>query len=228
MNQKGKQRFQRLAMKIPFFLDTRNAMVAAYKTSFMIIQFAVGALAMAPAAGVGAGAATAVAAAAATATEEGTGTAIEVVLACEEGGQAAVEAALTTAGEAPTVFPAGSGTMMAWQGMWSAPAVKAATAVVAGALLVVGTPKNAGASTSPDDGDSTSSGPKPVLEDPVVIRAVSITDFQPVGSLQSASSKGPPDNFRHTPETARGKFYVNMPVLFDNARHYILATATVR
>jgi hypothetical protein len=60
------------------------------------------------------------------------------------------------------------------------------------------------------------------------IRAVAVDDFQPLESVQTAVSGGPPTNFSHTPETSKGKFKPGTLVLFDAEPHIIIGTFSVR
>jgi hypothetical protein len=60
------------------------------------------------------------------------------------------------------------------------------------------------------------------------IRAVAVDDFQPLESVQTAVSGGPPTKFFHTAETAKGKFKPGTLVLFDAAPHIVIGSFSVR
>jgi hypothetical protein len=100
--------------------------------------------------------------------------------------------------------------------LWAAAAAPAAKTIVAsaGVLLLIGTVKNAHAGTNLPD--------KPLATQVSAFRAVPVADFKPIGAMQTASGQGPPEDFFHTPDTARGKFNVGTKVLFDNVPHIII------
>jgi uncharacterized protein DUF4157 len=133
---------------------------------------------------------------------------------------AGIAAQVAAAGStAAATAAAGGGVTTAMWALAAAPAAKTVLAATAGVLLVIGTVKNANAGTGRPD--------KPVVSKVSAFRAVAIDDFKPVGNTQAAVSNGPPANFSHTPETAKGKFNVGTKVLFDNVPHIIIGGFSV-
>ena len=111
---------------------------------------------------------------------------------------AAMVARLAAAGGTAAATAAASGGLTA--AMWAlaaAPATKTVMAA-AGVLLVIGKVNNAHAGTGLPD--------KPIITKVSAFLAVAVDDFKPIGNVQAALSSGPPPDFSHTPETAKGKF----------------------
>jgi hypothetical protein len=112
---------------------------------------------------------------------------------------------------------AGGGTVIslaAYRALLALPAAKT-LAAAAGVLLIIGTIKDAQAAN-------------PSIGQVSAIRAAAVADFRPAGSTQVATSAGPPKDFRHTPETAKGKFGLGTRVLFDDKPHFIIGQISAK
>ena len=89
--------------------------------------------------------------------------------------------------------------------------------------MIVGFTKTARAA-----GPKSAQAAQPTIERVLAIRAVAISDFKPIGAVQSAYSVGPPPDFVHTQDTSRGKFNLGTEVLFDGLPHVIIGQLAVR
>jgi hypothetical protein len=178
--------------------------MAGVLSAVVLIVAAIAIIVLVPPVGVGAGAA--------VTTGVATGATVPAAVAVEQiVVPAGMAAKLVASGAITGGVPAAIGTFEATMtAMAAAPATKTIAAAT-GVLFVVFNSKGARAATgnSPDGRFSA-------------IRAVAVADFQPSGGVQSASSLGPPMNFLHSPETAKGKFGLGTQVLFDNMPHFII------
>jgi hypothetical protein len=198
--------------KAPFFnqIVTTNTIMFAIMGAAQIGMGLVGIIAAAPAV-VGTGAVVGTTASASAGVGAGT---IEVVVAYEAGATAIGTGATLTATEVMSVA--------AYQALLATPTAKAVAATAAaGVVLLLGNIKNAQAATS-------SPSVKPVIDQAIAVRAIPITDFQPLGTKQHAFQQGPPTGFRHTPETAKGKSGLGTEVFYDNSSHWIIGRVSVR
>jgi hypothetical protein len=212
MKEKARMDWRIMTGKAPFFnqIVTTNTIMFAIMGGAQVGMGLVGIIAAAPAA-VSTGAVVGTTASASAGMGAGT---IEVVVAYEAGATAVGTGATLTGTEAMSVA--------AYQALLATPTAKAvATMATAGVVLLLGDIKNAQAATS-------SPSVKPVIGQAVVIRVIPITDFQPLGPKQHAFHQGPPNGFRHTPESAKGKFGLGTEVFYDNSSHWIIGRVSVR
>ncbi len=155
IKQKAAKQWDLVRLKLPFFIDTHQQMVVAKYISWIIIGAAVGAwaggIAIAAAAGIGAAAGATVVTATTVEASAQAG-AIEVVIAYEASGAAAVQSTIVAPGAIAAEVAGGSSAML--QAMFSAPAVKAAAAA-AGALLILGNVRQARAASALEDAAAT-------------------------------------------------------------------------
>lgn len=207
-------------------LHHASLVIGVVALGVMVAGTVVFAAALLPAAAAGAGATTGAAAGAGAGAAAGAGTGAAAGAAVSLPASSTIIVPTTIAakvaaagGTAAATAAASGGVTAAMWALAAAPAAKTMLAASAGVLLVIGTVKNANAGTSQPD--------KAVVSQVSAFRAVAIDDFKPVGNIQAAISNGPPSDFSHTPETAKGKFNVGTKVLFDNVPHIIIGGFSV-
>jgi hypothetical protein len=222
---KANKEWDKVRMKLPFFADMHQAEAAAVRISWLIIMALVsaeaGGLAIAAASSVGVGAGAVVTASVASEAGAGAGAAaggIEVVLGYEVGAATLPESTIVVPSAITTQLAGGTAAAAGFQSLLVAPATKAAAAL-AGAVLVLGNPRRASASTSP--------GPAITLDGAVSMRAVPATDFvMRAGGLEGSSS-GHLSGFGVSSAAIGQHFVLGKMVLYDGEPHFVLGRFTV-